>query len=298
MKRNTFESRTLAPGIPTDGWIHDGDKEDSMGTNPRLAVDASISSPMEVTDRGGKGLAVFIQDQQTSILDLDFTNHQVFFQLQSPTETNSRVFTAVTGHGIQVGDVIEFFKATNVTQARVLTVSGDTITTDNLIGDVYPTGVSYNSGSRDMRVDGSTTPVVFSIRPTAIQSGDFNAVKFIIMSSSAMDFSKFGSGASLTNGCLLRYKKTDGSFENIFNFKNNGDLVLKCFQHFFNEGGLSDSSFSFISKATFNGQSDNGVTIRLDGALNEELQVVIQDNLQSLNQVLIQASVKGSTLQG
>lgn len=39
MAKSSFEDRTLAPGIPTDAWTHDGDNEKQLGRNPKLNVD-------------------------------------------------------------------------------------------------------------------------------------------------------------------------------------------------------------------------------------------------------------------
>lgn len=41
MTRSKFVDRTLAPGIPTDAWIHDGDNGSILGAKPSLSVDVS-----------------------------------------------------------------------------------------------------------------------------------------------------------------------------------------------------------------------------------------------------------------
>ena len=255
------------------------------------------SSLIETTARGGKGLAVFIQDQTTSLIDVKFLNRKSIFQLSANTTINTRFFTVLTGHTIIPGDTIELFSATNFIQTVVLSVVTNTIEIDTLIGDIYETGINFNVSTSDLRVDGSVTPVIFTIKPELNQIGDMNLMKFGIQSAGAMDFSLFGSAAPLTNGIVLRYKRSDGTFENAFNFKSNGDLVLRGFNHYIKEkvgGGLH----SFICKIGFNGQQDNGVTIRLDGNLGEELQLVVQDNLSAIGQSSMVALAEGSNVQG
>lgn len=254
--------------------------------------------PIELTDRGGIGVGVFIQDQTTPLLNLKFLNRLDTFQITTNTAVDDRSFTAVAGHNISVGEVIEARNVRGFAQSIVKTVVGDEIGLDSLLGDVYLTGVDFYRSSSDMRVDGSVTPVIFSIKADPGQSGDINAVKIYIQDNAAMDFSTFGSVAELINGCLLRYKRQDGTFENIFNFKTNGDAIFIGFDHYFSDkvcGGF----YSFICKATFNGQQHNGATKRVDGdrGVGEELQLVVQDDLSSIGQASIQAAAEGSGLQ-
>ncbi len=260
-------------------------------------LNVNIAQPLEMNSRGDTGIPVYIQDQTTSILDLVFLNRKGTFQLAANTTSNTRVFTALSGHGIVIGDVIELQNTKGFVLSKVLNVVTDTITIDSLIGDVYLTGVNHNRSTQDMRVDGSVTPVVFAIKPDSGQSGDINNVKFSIQDNSSMDFSTFGSAAALTVGCLLRYKRADGSFENIFNFKTNGDISQRASSHDF-EDKIGGGLVSFTCKVTFNGQPYNGVAVRVDGDLGEELQLVVQDDLASISQNLIVATASGSGIQG
>jgi hypothetical protein len=131
----------------------------------------------------------------------------------------------------------------------------------------------------DMLVAGSlAAPEIFSILPLPSQSGDMVRIILDIRGPGGMDFSKFGSDDALTNGCVLRVKKADGTFKNIFNWKNNGEFINRSFDYDFlvNTG---NNERAFVARRTFGGQSKNGVVIRLEGADEEELQVLIQDDL-------------------
>ena len=129
------------------------------------------------------------------------------------------------------------------------------------------------------------------------QSGDINGIRFSIQSSNSMDFSTFGSAPDLSVGCLLRVKRSNGAFINVFNFKSNGAFANRAFEHYF-QSKIGGGLYSFIAKGEFNGQDNNGVVVRLDGDLGEELQIVVQDDLSALNQALILASAQGSGIQG
>lgn len=256
-----------------------------------------LTDTIETSDRGDQALAVYIQDQTTPPLDLRFLERIGTFQLASPATATARTFTASPGHGITVGKIIELQNSANFCQAFVLGVTGDVIEIDSVIGDTYPAGVDFPLSSDDMRVDGSVSPRIFTLKPDPGQSGDINAIQFNIQSANSMDFSSFGSAAALTRGCLIRVKRPNGAFVNLFNVKANGGFVFRGINNYYQQkvgGGL----FSFVAQIAFNGQQNRGVALRLDGDLGEELQFVIQDNLASIGQSYIGATAFGSGIQG
>jgi len=235
--------------------------------------------PIEKSERGDAGLAVFVQDQTTPLLDIPL--------LQALSDTNTvTVDTAPgdriiesTGHTISVGNIIEMANGGGrFYQGEVISTTVNTITVDSPVNRVYAAGSTIFESNDDMLRNGSVTPVVFSVLPLPAQKGDIVRVIFTITSTSTQDFETFGSMPTLTNGCVLRVKREDGTFDNVFNWKNNGHLIERAFDYDYqlNNGG---NVRSFTARRTFGGQSKNGVVIRLDGSKNEELQVVIQDDL-------------------
>lgn len=238
--------------------------------------------PVEVAPDGGIGGAVFVQDQATPILDIVFLQGRGVFDIVSTMTVNTRVFTAVTGHGILVDEVLEFAVpgANDFMQSRVLSVVGDVITIDSPINYAYAPGDVFLRSTDDMRVDGSVTPQIFSIEPGPGQKGDITNVNLIIESASQMDYSKFGSLNELTNGNVLRVNNGDGTYRNLFNWKTNGQFIIESFGHYFQEkaGG---GRYGFLSNLKYNGQQNRGVVIRLDGFIGNKLEVVIQDDLSA-----------------
>jgi hypothetical protein len=249
--------------------------------------------PIETSDRGTRGVAVFIQDQTTGVLDVPFLN-----QLSTPTlaldtvaDGTNRDITLTAGHGLTVadiGDIVELADTTNGSffmQAEITGVAGDVITLDSPINRVYTTAASLVAVSDDdMNVDGSVTPVVFSVLPFSIQKGDMVRIIAEIRDNSPMDFETFGGITALTNGCVVRINNGDGTYRNLYNFKSNGDIIEMAFDHdfFLNNGG---NIRGFTSRLTWGGQSKHGVVIRLDGALGEALEFVIQDDLTGLTRM-------------
>lgn len=282
MARRTRDQRTIVPGIYEDAWIHDGDKGESIGSNPSLSVETELNALIETTSAGGQGLAVFVQDQFTPILDVPFLAGRGSFNITTTMTVNSRTFIAQSGHGIQVDEILEFaLIGTNIfMQSRVLTVVGDTITIDTPINYPYEAGMFFIRSVDDMRVDGSVIPKVYSIYPADGQSGDITNINIIIESSSNMDYSTFGSLPALINGCVLRVNNGDGTYRNLFNFKTNGQFIIESFGHYFQEkaGG---GRYGFLANIKYGGQDNRGVVIRLDSALMNSLEVVIQDDLST-----------------
>ena len=97
-----------------------------------------------------------------------------------------------------------------------------------------------------------------------------------------MDFTTFGGLAALANGCVLRYLQEDLTFINSFAWRTNDELIERSFDHNF-QSKIGGGSHGFVARSTWSGQDKRGVTIRLDGALFEELQIVVQDDLTGLD---------------
>jgi len=135
-----------------------------------------------------------------------------------------------------------------------------------------------------MNVDGSVTPVVFSVLPFSAQSGDMVRMIVEMRDTSPMDFETYGGLPALTNGCVIRVKNGDGTYRNLYNFKSNGDIIEQCFDHdfFLNNGG---NVRGFTARLTWGGTSKHGVVIRLDGSLGEALEFIVQDDLSELTRM-------------
>lgn len=234
--------------------------------------------PLITDDRNTTAVNMFLQDQTTGLLSVPFLNDRGTFTLNGSTTIDSRFFDVDPGHGIQAGEIVELANSTTFMQAVVIAVVVNNIEIDSPINAVYTSSDSGIRSTKSMLVDGSVTPVVFSVKPTVSQRGHFTLMICSIESPNAMDFTKFGSINSLTNGCVARIKDGSGNFRNLFNWKNNGELIEHAGNGTFIDktGG---GQHGFVSSPAFGGQENNGVVVALNGLLGEELQVVIQDDL-------------------
>ena len=240
----------------------------------------AYGAPIETSDRGNTGVKTFTQDQTSESLEVPLLTGRGAFVLDGNTVRDTRFFDAVAGHGILVGEILEFSDSDTFMQARVLSLpTTNNIKIDTPFNHSYADGISMIRSSDDMRVDGSTIPVVFSILPQVGQAGDMTRYILSIESiANSMDFTEFGSISALDNGCVLRIRRANGDFRNLFNFKTNGEFIEKSFDHAF-QTKTGGGGSGFVARSSYAGPEKRGVAIRIDGALGEELQCVIQDKL-------------------
>jgi len=236
--------------------------------------------PIERSERGNEGVAVYVQDQTTEAVGRPFARVLGSFNIVSPTVVNSRSFTATTGHGIVVGEMLQFDNNVIYMEGLTLTVVGDVITMDTPFNHAYSSLDTFSRNSIDLRVNGSVTPVVFSVAPLAGQTNDVTRVTLLIESAQAMDFTQFGSISPLTVGCVLRIKRAEGEYKNLINFKTNGDFIEEATIPLF-QGKTGGGGFGLTATLIFAGQQNRGVVIRLDGTLGEQLELIVQDDLSA-----------------
>jgi hypothetical protein len=256
----------------------------------------------ETSDRGTTALGIFAQDQTTPVLTVPFLQGRASVSLAVDTVLESRTITLNGGHGTLVGEIIELAdpEALKFMQSQVINVNVNVITLDQPVNRVYFAATAIAQRSSDvMLINGSVTPQVFSILPLPSQAGDMVRIILEIEGDADMDSASFGSDVALTNGCVIRVSEPGGTFKNLFNFKTNGDFLSQGFDHTFLQPRVpGNNTRAFNSRVTWGGQSKHGVVIRLDGSLNEQLQVVIQDDLTLGVNTKFKITAQGHELQG
>ena len=154
---------------------------------------------------------------------------------------------------------------------------GNIITLDTQICCDFSPGETVLNTTREMNVDGSTTPQIFQIGPfnpvTALEV-DITRIMGVITNSVAMDDGTFGGLDALTRGLAIR--RNDSVITNYWNVKTNGDLALICFDAQYTDrapGG--ENGFRF--RNSYAGLEKHGVAIRIGPS--ETLEVIVQDDL-------------------
>ncbi len=243
---------------------------------------------MQVIKNGElENVPVAIQDQHTRPLDLFFTT-----TAGQGAPTTIAVETAIDDMQITVADDASFPDGQffgifggdpTVPQFYFGTVigtpAGNVIQVDSLMDSVFAVGSVVLPVSKEIAVNGSVTPVTFSIQAGGAAGTirvDITRIMGVMETPAAVDLNKFGSGTVLPKGLQLRRK--NGVVENLWVVKKNRDLTLLTFDYDPYVASNPVQGIDGLSfRNTFAGQAKHGVTIRLDPG--DELQLIVQDDL-------------------
>lgn len=224
---------------------------------------------------------VFIQDQETDIIDYFLCLELAPLELLAPTVVDERIIQVVDGTGVSNGSYVCIQENKRAFQGQVISGGG----TSNLVLDTpldytFSTDALISNRTPDLNVIGSAVaPITASLKPIPGVKWDITRIIIAMTHSSAGDDSKFGNLASLTNGIVLR--KSNTIHHTIFNAKNNGDLRLRMYDvNYSDKAGAG--LYGTTTRRSFSGADKNGVVIRLDGDLDESLDIIIQDALNLL----------------
>ena len=247
-----------------------------LGANPRGGVDVNK------------------QDQTTAFDDFFFVQ-----QIGIPTALTSGIIFNPTApqytidvasiDDISIGDLIFVFSGISgeerFLQAEVLGISVLELTLDRPVDFSFDVDDLVISTTKELNVDGSTTPQVFQIRaggPTSTLEFDITRILIQNLSDSAVDLSKFGDIAGgLSRGLQLRDKLSETKFKNKWNVKKNADFSLLGFDwQPYAATNPAQGQDGFSWEFGINGDGKHGVAKRI-GA-NKSLELIIQDDLTSL----------------
>jgi len=232
------------------------------------------------------GLDVALQDQNTPIIIAKLSKIENETTLSVGASIDDMTITVTSSIGFAADKYLSIFDiiSNRFYVGYIKGVAGSVITMDSPLDFAYPSGSFVTSGISNMAVDGSITPVIFGLRNTEETIGITADITRIMIHShtiNSVDLSKFGDIAGgLVNGIVLR--KVDGSTRNIFNAKSNGEMAGIMFNFdILSAQNVNQGQNGFFGKLTFAGQNKIGVTIRL--APGEDLQLIVQDDLSSLD---------------
>lgn len=258
----------------------------------------------KIANVGSNGaLDVNIQDQVTEVVDLLLGNAVDALTVIAPASLyDTTVDIETTGHVPVLGDYLCLKENLAFNQSMILSavaLGGNQyrVTLDTPLDYAFDTDAGCSILNVNMAVDGSTTPVIFSVSPAGLDpdtAWDITRILGSMTHAGVPDDGKFGGIAALTKGVYTRV--VNGTVKNGFNAKTNGDLSLRMYDVAYADAapaGLNGTRF----RRSINGQDKNGVALRLDGAVlaedAHELQLVVQDDLTGLDafHVVVQGHV-------
>jgi hypothetical protein len=197
---------------------------------------------------------------------------------------NEYTVTVADATGFVVGQHFRIINsaADRFYQGTILGIATNVITLDSPMDFAYVDGSEVTISNINMAVDGSVTPVIFTLRtgsPSIPSSVDITRMIAICEADSAIDLSLFCNVPALTRGVLLR--STNGITDNIYTVKSNRDIAGVAFDFTpFVATNPSQGVDGFVTRLTFAGQSKIGVALRV--AQDGNIEAWVQDDLTGL----------------
>lgn len=236
----------------------------------------------ELLNQISDGLDVNIQDQTSPTLIVPLNRVEQTTTVATLGVLNASTIVVTDATGFSDGKFIVIASVDDnryYTGYQVGAASGTTITLDTPLDFPYPVGAQITTGITDMVVDGSSASQVFSLRasdPGLPLEVDVTRIIITCTCDSAVSLAKFANITALTKGIVLR--RTDGTYNNIFNIKSNGDLANIAYDWTpYRATAPEQNVDGFVCRLTFGGQSKIGVVIRVGE--DEDLEAVIQDDM-------------------
>lgn len=265
--------------------------------NEKLVIYDSVNNrQLEIEPNGG--IPVNIQDQTTPPVILPMAQELLRTTTTSNAVVNSYTVDSASVIGASVGDHIRIISPGDDRYyfGTVLGIATNTITLDTQIDFAYPSGSEVTVSNINMAVNGSVTPVIFSLRtglPSIPSNMDITRILITCLADSAVDLNKFANLPALTRGLAFRHVNT--SQNNIFNIKTNKDIAALAYDWTpFTATNPAQAADGFISRLTFAGQNKIGVSLRVEQTGN--LEMLVQDDLSDL--IDLRVTLEGHVVEG
>lgn len=226
---------------------------------------------------------VNIQDQTSPLFDLYFSQViGVPTTLSVAAVKGSYQITVTSAAGFSVGSYLGVFGGGRYFFAEILSIAVNTFTLDTPVDFSFSNGSTTVNLNRDLSVNGSVTPEIFSIQGPQAGLIEFDITRFMLSMETAAPpaLDEFGDLSALTRGLVLR--KNDGITRNYWNIKKNIEFGLHAYdlQALSTVGPGQDG---LILRYTFAGADKHGVTVRL--AAGDTLELVVQDDLTGIQRI-------------
>jgi hypothetical protein len=139
------------------------------------------------------------------------------------------------------------------------------------------------SGTTNMNVDGSITPITFKIKPSGGQLIKVARIIILVEDTGTFDSDKWGNGITLANGFNFKHKKSGITTDLLgFSIKTTGEMSSICHDLDHRSFGTGNEFVSF--RLTF---TKAGSTINLYN--DDELQLVVNDDMTDLVKMYVHA---------
>ena len=243
------------------------------------AVDDIDESVFSIKTAVGDNVDVFIQDQTTEVIDYYFTRVINTTSLTAIAIIDEQNVSVSDTAGAGIGRAINIYDDDSFFQGMITGVGVDNISFNAPLDKAFSLNSIVEFAEWNMAVDGGTSSKEYSVCSVRNKQWDIVRSLFSITDNAAMDTSLFGGIPALTNGVLLRL--SDGYQKNIFVIRDNSGFAERNYDNTYSSKAPA-GFYGFISRRTFGGQDKNGVVLRLNGATDDCLKIIINDDLTDL----------------
>lgn len=148
---------------------------------------------------------------------------------------------------------------------------------------IYQSPFLLNSGSEDMNVDGSVTPLNFDFAPSLGETFFVKSLTFLILDTGTTDPGDFGAiTGALTNGLQFLIRSSGTEYE-ITNLKTNADIEVSLIQGI---GSLPGNPAGWMNNLDWrSGKIEFNIPIRLDGDTSDYVRFKVRDDLTGIGQM-------------
>lgn len=278
-------------------------KENGIPVNPAVVtLPLSPVPPWNYEDLANelnlnfKGSAdVFVQDQTTQPVIAKFNRVTNSTTLAISASKGDTSITLTSGAGLVApsgnipGSYIILFNSTTelFMFAHVTDITGSpTVVLDTPLDSDFDDTTFVDIGITNLSsLDGTLgAPIIYGLRGVGAPPGvdvtvDITRLILKCITNTAIDLTTFGDLDRLTNGLVLR--RRNGTTQNIFNVKDNGEINGIMFDFVTAAATNPQQGIDgFTSRLTFAGANKVGVAIRLP--IGDDLELLVQDALATI----------------
>jgi hypothetical protein len=246
---------------------------DNLNLNSNIQVndiDVSNSNPVPISDAGSSitvdGTISALQSGTWNITNITGT-----ISLPTGAATESTLTSIDAGIPVALGQ-------TTMSASMPVVIPSDQTPPDFVTQQIH----LLNAGSKLMNVNGSITPVKFSLAPTVGLTYFVESISLLLSDVGTMDYGDFGSIAgALANGLLFSVK-TKGNIYQITNVVDNMDLALNFKSDALAGAGAAATGYFndvdfFVGNIIF----DNPIILKNSNA--DEIYAEVRDNLTGID---------------
>jgi hypothetical protein len=277
-------------------WVHDGvgNAIGSVGGTLKISLHDGLGNPLKSFNGA---IDIHDSDVHHSFINNYFHQHTATSTTFAVAATaGSTQITLTSAAGFAVGDYLHIQDGVSeIVHPKITVLVGTLATLDRPIDNSYAIGDTITKAILTMNASGTlASPQSFKAFPSATEVWHIDTITLEMTHSSAGDNGLFGNLSALTNGMVLRvYNGTTGLNTTLANWKTNGDIVVDIGNISYSARSGGGGSYGTNSIGNFKGNA--GSVVFVDGIAGDYMEILIQDNLSTLNsfRVKVQGHIEG-----